>query len=198
MKKLRVFEAFSNEEIWIDIDGYEEVYQVSNFGRIKSLSRMIFNGKGYYLSKEKILKGSKNEKGYLQVELLGKPMLIHRIVATMFIDNPYNKPQVNHIDGDKTNNHVLNLEWCDNSENQIHAYKLGLSKRSEDAGKKKKKVCQIDLETGKIINIFDSIADAKRYFNVSKINISEVCKGNRKSCLGYGWKYFEEGDAINE
>ena len=131
MKKLRVFEAFSNEEIWRDIDGYEEVYRVSNFGRIKSLSRMIFNGKGYYLSKEKILKGSKNEKGYLQVELLGKPMLIHRIVATMFIDNPYNKPQVNHIDGDKTNNHVLNLEWCDNSENQIHAYKLGLSKRSD-------------------------------------------------------------------
>lgn len=187
---------FANEEIWVDIEGYEGIYQVSNFGRIKSLSRPIFNGKGYFLSKERILKGSKNEKGYLQVELLGKPTLIHRIVAIIFIPNPNNLPQVNHIDGDKSNNCVENLEWCTNSENQLHAYRLGLNKRSEYAGKSKKKICQIDLKTKKIINIFESIADAKTFLGVKKENISQVCKGKRKKCLGYGWKYFEEGDSV--
>lgn len=178
-------------EIWVDIRGYEGIYMVSNFGRIKSLPRMIFNGNGHYLSKEKILNGSKNINGYLQVELLGKPTLIHRIVAHEFIPNQETKPQVNHINGNKTDNRVENLEWCTNGENQIHAYKNGLNKRSEKAGKPKRKVCQIDLKTGETIRIFESIADVKKHFGKNKVNISQVCNGNRKSCLGFGWKYFE-------
>lgn len=194
MGKIRVFEG----EVWKDIQGYENKYQVSNYGRIKSLSRRIFNGTGYYISKEKILKGHVITNGYIQVELQGKPLLVHRLVAETFIENSYNKPQINHIDGDKTNNRVENLEWCTNSENQIHAYKNGLNIHSSRSGKPKKKVCQINLETGKIINIFNSIAEAKKSLGASKENISQVCMGKRNKCLGYGWKYFEEGDVVNE
>ena len=200
MNKIRVFESFLEE--WKDIKGYEGIYQVSNLGRIKSLPRKISNGTGFYVSKEKILKGHANAKGYIQVELRRnlkrRLILIHRIVAEHFIDNVYNKPQVNHIDGNKKNNKVYNLEWCTNGENQIHAYKNVLNKRSESAGRPKRKVCQIDLKTGEIIKIFNSIADVKTYFNKNKVNISEVCNGRRKSCLGFGWKYFEERTGVNE
>lgn len=194
MDKLKVFEG----EYWKDIENYEGFYQVSNYGRIKSLSRKISNGTGFYISKEKILNGHINTNGYVQVELKGNPVLVHRLVAKAFIPNIDNKPQVNHIDGNKTNNRVENLEWCTNSENQIHAYKNGLNIHSDKSGRSKKKVCQIDLETGKIINIFNSIAEAKKSLGVSKENISQVCKGKRNKCLGYGWKYFEEGDVVNE
>ena len=194
LNKLKVFEA----EIWKDIQGYKDKYQVSNYGRIKSLSRKIFNGTGSYISKEKILKGHVNTNGYIQVELQSKPLLVHRLVAEAFIENPNNKPQINHIDGDKTNNIVNNLEWVTNGENQIHAYKNGLSKRSKEAGKEPKKVCQIDLKTGKVIKIYNSISEARKSLNIKKDNISSVCKNKRKSCGGYGWKYFEEGDVVNE
>ena len=190
---LRVFE----DEYWEDIENYEGFYQVSNYGRVKSLSRKISNGTGFYISKEKILNGHINSKGYIQVELKGNPVLVHRLVAKAFIPNVDNKPQVNHIDGNKANNRVENLEWCTNSENQIHAYKNGLNIHSGKSGRPKKKVCQIDLKTGKIINIFNSIAEARRSLGVSKDNISQVCNGKRHKCLGYGWKYFEEGDVVN-
>ena len=191
---IRVFE----DEYWKDIENYEGFYQVSNYGRIKSLSRKIPNGTGFYISKEKILNGHITTKGYIQVELKGNPVLVHRLVAKAFIPNIDNKPQVNHIDGNKTNNRVENLEWCTNSENQIHAYKNGLNIHSGKAGRPEKKVCQIDLKTGEIINIFNSISEAKKSLGVSKENISQVCKGKRKKCLGYGWKYFEKGDVVNE
>lgn len=182
------------KEVWFDIVGYEGIYQVSNLGGIKSLPREIWNGKNYFFSKLKFLRGSKNQKGYVQVELLGKPFMIHRLVAIAFIPNPENKPQVNHLDGDKENNCVENLEWCTNSENQIHAYKLGLNVHSDRAGKPKKRVCQINLLTNEVIKIFDSIASAGRSLDLKKCNITSVCKGDRKSCGGYGWKYYEEGE----
>ena len=190
MDKLKVFD----DEIWKDIQGYEGQYQVSNYGRIKSLSRKISNGTGYYISKEKILKGHVNTKGYIQVELQGKPLLVHRLVAEAFIENPYDKPQVNHIDGDKSNNMTTNLEWVTNGENQIHAYKNGLNKHSENAGIPPKKVCQIALITGEVLNIYNSIAEAGKSLNIKKDNISSVCKNKRKSCGGYGWKYYDNDD----
>lgn len=194
MDKLKVFEA----EVWKDIQGYEGKYRVSNYGRIKSLSRKIFNGTGFYMSKEKILNGHIITNGYMQIELQGKPLLVHRLVAEAFILNHENKPQVNHIDGDKTNNRVDNLEWVTNGENQIHAYKNGLNKRSEKAGRKPIKVCQIDLKTGKIVKIYNSISEARKNLNIKKDNISSVCKNKRKSCGGYGWKYYNEGAVVNE
>ena len=178
-------------EIWKYISGYGEDYQVSNLGRVRSLKRKNI----------KIMNIKINRHGYCTVYLtkngILKTLTVHRLVAKAFIPNINNKPQVNHIDGNKANNRVENLEWCTNSENQIHAYKNGLNIHSGKSGRLKKKVCQIDLKTGKIINIFNSIAEARRSLGVSKDNISQVCNGKRHKCLGYGWKYFEEGDVVN-
>ena len=120
------------KEIWKDIKGFEGTYQVSNFGNIKSLRRTVKRSSqtGDYLQKEVILKPATNAKGYYHVALRkdgdSKTFRIHRLVAESFISNPTGHPQVNHKDGNKTNNHVNNLEWTDNSGNLKHAYKLGL------------------------------------------------------------------------
>jgi hypothetical protein len=177
------------EEIWRDIKSYEGIYLVSNLGRIKSISRKIWNGKGYFISKEKILNGTITDKGYISVELCGKHNMAHRLVASAFIENIYNKPQVNHIDGNKKNNNIMNLEWCTNSENQIHAYKNGLNTHSLESGRKKRMVAKLDLATGEVLEKFNSISEARKSINVKRDNISSVCKGFRKSCGGYGWKY---------
>lgn len=188
-------------EEWRDIEELKGQYQISNLGRVKSLYRkfMIKDKRGFKRTvtvNEKILKLQIDKKGYQVVKIAKKTYKVHRLVAIAFIPNPDNLPQVNHIDGIKTNNYIDNLEWVNNSENQLHAYKIGLNKPSEKAGRKRRKVCQIDLNTNKIINIFDSIAEVEKYFNNENLNITEVCNGKRKSCLGYGWKDYEEGDEI--
>lgn len=120
-------------EIWRDIEGYEGKYEVSNLGRIKSLKR-----KGR--REEQILESYLDLKGYPMIQVCknGKkhPTKIHRLVAEAFIVNFNNKPQVNHIDGNKSNNIVINLEWCSCSENIIHAFKMGLykSRKGEQSG----------------------------------------------------------------
>lgn len=110
------------EEIWKDIKGYEGYYQVSNLGRVKS------NGNRSNHKTEKLLSLNKNSKGYLRVMLYReckyKSFFVHRLVAEHFIPNPLNLPQVNHLDCDKTNNCVSNLEWCTNRENTIHSYRM--------------------------------------------------------------------------
>ncbi len=113
------------EEIWKDIPGYETYYQVSNLGRIKSLDR-YYNGRNL---KGKLLKLSPNKFGYLRFtakkDNITKTLHVHRIVLLAFNSIQENK-QVNHIDGNKTNNKLENLEWCTDSENKLHAYKNGL------------------------------------------------------------------------
>ena len=187
MNKIRVFE----DEIWKPIEGYIGIYEISNYGRVKSLSREIWNGKGWYKSKEKYLYGHKTTKGYIQVELCGKPILMHRLVAETFILNIDNLPQVNHIDGDKTNNYVENLEWCTNSENQLHAYKLGLNRHVDNAGKPKKKVAKLDKFTREVIDVYESISEARKSLGVKKENISQVCKGKRRTSCGFAWEYID-------
>ena len=119
-------------EIWKDIEGYQGYYQISNYGRVKSLDRFRKNGSSGYIHKEKILKQSLTTTGYLKVELcinkFRKSMKVHRLVAKAFIDNPENKPDVNHKDGNPLNNHLSNLEWCTERENINHAINLGLKK----------------------------------------------------------------------
>lgn len=112
-------------EIWKDIQGYDGYYQVSNFGRIKSLSRTVFNGMGYYLKKEKIIKQLLHNHGYLSVMLytenVGKMFLVHKLVANEFIQNLFNKERILHLDHNKKNNKLSNLEWTNYLE--IHYYK---------------------------------------------------------------------------
>lgn len=124
------------EEIWKDIEGYEGLYQVSNLGRVKSLERKCKVLNGYRTVNERIRSLNKNRYGYITVSLnknnKTKICTIHRLVAIAFIENPENKIQVNHIDGDKSNNTVDNLEWVSQEENMQHAVNTGLLKFTEE------------------------------------------------------------------
>lgn len=173
-------------EIWKDIKGYEGLYQVSSFGRIKSLDRYVgYKGKA---DKMRLLKGEEKKgtvtaKGYLKVTLFkngyGKTREIQRLVAEAFIENPLNKEQVNHIDGNKQNNHVENLEWCSPKENTIHAIRV--------LRKGIKRVSQYDLQ-GNYIKTYESIKEASKSTNVPRCSISNVVCGRRNKAGNYKWR----------
>lgn len=110
-------------EQWVDIDGYVGCYQVSNYGKVRSLDRKVSNGAQL---KGKMLTPATDRYGYKFIGLCRanqrKQVLVHRLVANAFLDKVNGNVEVNHIDGNKINNHVSNLEWCTKSENQIHAF----------------------------------------------------------------------------
>lgn len=187
-------------EIWKDVTGYEGLYQVSNTGHVKSLKRTIIRNNGRTLAvKEKILGVFPDGRGYSIVFLSKngetKHFFMHRLVAEKFIPNTENKPQVNHIDGNKTNNCVENLEWVTGSENMYHSYKIGLHKRlSPPKGKDSpyaKAIIQLDRD-GKEINRFSSIKDAERETKISNGSISSSARGYQKTAGGYMWRYADE------
>ena len=172
-------------EYWKDINGYEGLYQVSNYGRVKSFAKKQI----------RILKGSPIQKGYLQVALYKnnkiKCFLIHRLVAENFIPNPNNLPQVNHKDENKQNNHINNLEWCTVLYNNNYGTKKErLSKvyNKELHQTTSKNIIQFNKKMEKI-NQFKSVREAERKTKISNGNISECCQGKRKTAGGYIWKY---------
>lgn len=137
-----------------------------------------------------------NTKKYLDVELakdgINNRYRIHRLVAEMFIPNPENKPQVNHIDCNKFNNNVDNLEWCDNSENQIHAFANGLNYRQRyGLSPRARRVNQYDLK-GNFIRAWDCIIRIYEECGYSDGYISQCCSGKYKQAYGYVWKYADE------
>ena len=192
------------EEIWKWIDGYENMYQVSNLGRVRSVDRDVYcevspNKLQHIYGK--VLKQGTNHKGYPIVYLSKdgkqKTITVHRLVALTFIENPLNLPQVNHIDGDKTNNNVSNLEWCDNSYNQIHAHKTGLFPRYEDTvgwGRPARQVAMLDFDTKEVLRTFETLASVKRETGINQFNVRSVCLGLRNHAGGYDWKFINEGD----
>lgn len=118
-------------EIWKPCAGFEWNYEISNMGRLRTL------GKTKNYSFPRMLHPAINGDGYLGTNIVradGKKtsVQIHRLVAATFIENPENKPIVNHIDGDKTNNAASNLEWCTIRENNLHAYRIGLCPKGEE------------------------------------------------------------------
>ena len=133
MKNIHVLSTPKDFEVWKDVVEFEGLYQVSNFGNVKSLDRIVNKPNGVsYLRKGKICTQSKSNLGYMTVGFTvnNKKVnkYVHRLVAEAFITNMNDYPQVNHIDCDKTNNRMYNLEWCTNSQNHIHASKNGLNK----------------------------------------------------------------------
>lgn len=188
----------TESETWRDVVGFESKYEVSDLGRVRSLDRYTKHNTsktGFILQKGQMLKPYISKKGYLEVDLgdgfgKRKSVSVHRLAAIAFIDNPVNYDQVNHIDGVKTNNHLDNLEWCNNSMNQVHAYTNGLKKPSPLAGKPKRPVYQIDKKTNEIVARFDSVAEAGVALGMkTPSNIITVCKGNRPYAGGYKWQY---------
>lgn len=171
-------------EIWINIKKFPE-YQVSNFGRVKSFKQ---NKNG------KIMKPRLDHNGYptinIRTDNKNKNVSIHRLVAENFIPLVEGKEYVNHIDGNKENNKVTNLEWVTQSENMIHAYKTKLA-----VPYARKKVAKIDITTNEIIEIYENIKDAmikNNYGNNSRqCHISDCCLGKRKTCKGFKWIYLD-------
>lgn len=161
------------EEFWKDIKGYEGLYQVSNLGRVKSLKR----------GSERILKPRVKSSGYIEVVLYknSKPknIRVNRLVAQTFIPNPEDKPQVNHIDEDKTNNMVSNLEWVTAKENMNHGT------RNERISKKIK---VIDIANGEY-NYYYSTRECGRKLGLNPPSITNCLKGRLRQTGGYMFEY---------
>ena len=183
------------KEIWKDILGYEGLYQVSNFGRVRSLDRIV---KGCYntiqIKKGRILKPRKNIWGYLYVVLSKenrtKAFTIHRLVALHFIDNPNNYPCVNHKDEDKLNNNVDNLEFCSVLYNNTYNERHKKIAEKNINGKKSKPVLQYTLD-GVFVKEWESTREAGRN-GYQQICISKCCRGINKQHKGFIWKYKED------
>ena len=189
-------------EEWRDIRGYEGVYQISSLGRIRSLDRYVDDKGHKRFVKGKILKPSKHKNNYEYVVLYDrKHRMIHRLVAETFIDNIDNKRTVNHINGDKSDNRVINLEWCTHKENINKAWDLGLYKISDlqrQKGKERgknncKKIIQMDLQNN-VIKVWDSLTEASKTLNISLGTIGNCARGltSYKTAAGYKWRYADE------
>jgi hypothetical protein len=174
-------------EIWKEIKDYEGLYEISNFGRVKCLPRDI----GHCFTNIKIMRLKKGKNGYIIAPLCFnkkyKFKYVHRIVATAFISNIDNKPQVNHKDGERNNNNYENLEWATESENMFHSYKeLGREscvKKGEFNHKNKKILC---INNG---IIYYSTNEAGKQTNVHPSNVSKVCRGILENCKNIKFKY---------
>jgi len=164
---MSVFETF------VKIEGFEK-YEVSNLGKVRNIKS------------GRVLKPKLNKYGYLTHCLYGhdkkKFRLLHRIIATAFIDNPDEKPQVNHIDENKLNNDLSNLEWCTVRENIIHGTR---TKRA--AEKRFKKVIQLDLNDN-VLNEFESIRQAEQKTGIDASSICRCCNGKAKRAGYYKWR----------
>lgn len=179
-------------EIWKDIKGYEGLYQVSNLGNVRSLDRIVdqknkFGKHQKHLYKGKQLKKQTQRNGYEVVNLYKEKQmskkLVHRLVAKEFLRNKSDMEYVNHIDNDRKNNNVKNLEWCTQKENINYAYTYG-----NKIAPHMKKIVQVD-ELGSIINNFKSIQEAERKTGIKASNISKCCRNLRNKAGGYRWKY---------
>lgn len=169
-------------EIWKDVPQYEGLYQVSNTGKVKSLSHYTRNNVkgGKRLTNGKVLSQYKMPNGYLQVQLSKnesrKKYYVHRLVANAFLKNEQGLSDVNHIDGDKNNNSIENLEWCSHKDNQVHMVDNGLTRKSKPV------MC---IETGMV---YRSMTEAEKQTGIDRHSIKESCESD-EGYRGFHWRY---------
>lgn len=175
-------------EVWKSLDflGYSN-YEVSNFGRVKSLN---YRRSG----KEKILKLCKSKQGYLNVGLWyngkEKKFNIHRLVALAFVPNPKNLPCINHKDENKKNNHVDNLEFCTHEYNNCYGNRIErISKLNKGKVSPRRKPILQYTKEGIFIREWDSLTTASKELNISIGHIWSCCKNQRKTAGKYIWRY---------
>lgn len=174
------------EEIWKGVKGYEDLYEVSSFGRVRSLPRTCRKLEGRemkdYIYQGKILRPYRDKKGYLSVRVYRqsrpKDIKVHRLVAQAFIPNLGNLPQINHKDENKANNRADNLEWCTNLYNRNYG---------SGGDRFKVKVAQYD-KGGNLIAVYPSVKIAALAVGIASPNISAVIRGIRKTSGGFVWK----------
>lgn len=194
---MRPFIFMENQiEIWKDVVGAEGLYEISSFGRLKSLRKNAHtpsytNRKGRMIV-ERIMAFTTNPKGYLQAGFFvagkQKTSPVHRLVAQAFIPNPLNKPQINHINGIKNDNRVENLEWCTNQENVQHAFDTGLAKGLFGADNKHSiPISQFTMD-GIWIKDWSGACEVQREIGICQSNITACTAGRRKSAMGFIWK----------
>lgn len=152
-------------------------YEVSNLGNIRNTkSGQILNpgvsGNGYKQVSLKMVSTGAFQKKY-----------VHRLVAQYWLENPEGKKEVNHKNLDRTDNRAENLEWITSSDNQKHKYQNGDYKTSN------RKIQQLDIETGEVINEFDSIIEAARFFDRRRGQIDRAIHGQSKTAYGYQWRF---------
>lgn len=188
-----------------DIPGFEKYtgYEINSNGVVYSyLKHSIGNGMIIQDKPFKKLKPYKTNKGYLQVSLRDKNFRIHRLVAMAFIPNPENKPQVNHIDGNKENNNIENLEWCTNSENHKHKCDNGLNVvpkgpshylwgKSGSKHHMSKSVVLLSQD-GQLITKYGGVREAGIKLNIDYTGIVRCCRNQLKSTKGYQFMYYDD------
>jgi hypothetical protein len=187
------------QEIWVDVKGYEGLYQISNLGNVKKLKRMMRTKNNKILSYEEIiLKPVANSSGYFRVTLIDccgikKKHFIHRLVATAFCPRSPRSNVVNHKDNNPANNASCNLEWVTQSENICHAVRqnrMNFSKEwlaQQNGATRSVPVVGTNLITGEKV-YYSSMAEAEKD-GFNDANISACCKGSRKTHNGFRWEY---------
>jgi hypothetical protein len=177
-------------ELWRDIKGFEGKYQVSDLGNVRSLN---YRQTGEVSEIKQTLDSGGYKSVHLSIGGNDKRFKVHRLVADAFIENPFPEKwdQVNHIDEDKFNNRVENLEWCDQKYNLNYGTRNERISSTKRNGNTSKRV--ICVETGEI---FPSVREVERSKGYSQGHVSECCRGEIKSSYGYHWKYIESGDDL--